>query len=155
MLNGVGVRAVLFFKGYVAGLYLAKRSVTQFDVAAAQGSKRLQLRMLRNASSDNFIDALVPGMRLNVHATELVRLSDRIAQMERTIRVIGNTAVGDVIDFDYLPDMGTTIAVNGARKGTAIAGADFYNAVLGIFIGAHPVDDGLKKSLLGLRERVE
>lgn len=150
MLNGLGVRAVLFFKGYVAGLYLAQRSATQFDVVAAPGPKRLQLRMLRGASSDNFIDALVPGIRQNVNATELARLGERITQMERTIRVIGNTGVGDVIDFDYLPDMGTTIAVNGTRKGSVIVGADFYNAVLGIFIGAHPVDDRLRNSLLGL-----
>jgi hypothetical protein len=150
VLNGLGVRAVLFFKGYVAGLYLSERSTTQLDVVKAPGPKRLRLRMLRNASSDNFIDALVPGIRKNVNATELVRLSERIAQMERTIRGIGNTGVGDVIDFDYLPDMGTTIAVNGVRKGTAIAGADFYDAVLGIFVGAYPVDERLRKSLLGL-----
>lgn len=150
ILNGLGVRAILFFKGYVAGLYLSQKSTTQRDVVAAPGPKRLRLRMLRDASSENFIDALVPGIRENANTTELARLADRIGQMERTITVIGNTEAGDVIDFDYLPDKGTVIAVNGARKGAAIAGADFYNAVLGIFVGTHPVDERLRRNLLGV-----
>lgn len=149
ILNGLGVRAILFFKAYVAGLYLSQKSTTQGDALAAPGPKRLRLRMLRKAGSEDFVDALVPGIRKNVDLAELGRLADRIAQMERTIRVIGNTAVGDVIDFDYLPDRGTTITVNGARKGAAIAGVDFYNAVLGIFVGTYPVDERLRRNLLG------
>jgi len=34
-------------------------------------------------------------------------------------------------------------------KGSAIAGADFFGAVLGIFVGGHPIDARLKKGLLG------
>ena len=51
--------------------------------------------------------------------------------------------------LDYVPDLGTTLAVNGASKGAAIAGADFFTAVLGIFVGDNPVDARLKQGLLG------
>ncbi len=54
-----------------------------------------------------------------------------------------------MIDLDYLPETGTTVAVNGVAKGSPIAGADFYAAVLAIFVGARPVDGSLKKGLLG------
>jgi len=90
-------------------------------------------------------------IRQNVNASELLRLNDRIAKMEHAIRAIGNAVVGDVIDFDYLPEIGTPIAVNGTHTGSAIVGADFYNAVLVIFIGTHPVSDRLRNSLVGFR----
>jgi hypothetical protein len=150
ILNGAGVRAVLIFKGYAAALYLTEKSTTRSAVAQANGSKRLQLRMLRRASAQDFIDAFVPGIRQNVNSKALRRLGDRITQMERIISGIGHAEAGDVIDFDFSPLVGTTVAVNGVRKGAEIVGADFYDAVLGIFVGAYPVDEQLKRGLLGL-----
>ena len=148
-LNGLGLRGVLFIKAYVAGLYLGDKATTLQEVSALPGAKRLQMRMLRGAGPDDFNKALVAGIRKNASDAELARLNDRIEQLERTIRTIGMTAKGDVINLDYVPGLGTTLAVNGASKGAPIAGADFYDAVLGIFIGEHPVDARLKKGLLG------
>jgi hypothetical protein len=39
--------------------------------------------------------------------------------------------------------------VNGAPRGKPIAGEDFYRALLRIWIGDNPVQDDLKKALLG------
>ena len=152
VLNGVGVRAVLIFKGYVAALYLSEKSTTRSAVSQTIGSKRLQLRMLRRATAQDFLDALVPGIHQNVDTKKVPRLGERINQMERIISGIGNTEAGDVIDFDFSPHVGTTVALNGVRKGVAIVGADFYDAVLGIFVGINPVDERLKRGLLGLPE---
>ena len=154
-LNGTAVRAVLIFKGYVAALYLSEKSTSRTAVAQATGSKRLQLRMLRRASAKDFIDAFVPGIQQNVNIVELGRLGDRISQMELIIRGIGNTDAGDVIDFDYLPHVGTSVALNGVRKGEVIVGADFYDAVLDIFVGTNPVDERLKRGLLGLPKSIK
>lgn len=148
-LNGVGTRAVFLFKGYVAGLYLAERTAIAPEAVRADGPKRLQLRMLRNASAGDFVDAMMPGLQKNLSAEDLLRMNDRVILMERMIRSIGNTSAGDVIDFDYLPETGTTVAINGVRVGTVIRGADFYGAILGVFIGANPVDEKLKRGLLG------
>lgn len=148
-LNGLGVRAVFIIKGYVAGLYLNEKAATLQEVAAMPGPKRLQLRMLRSAGPDDFNSALVAGIRKNASEAELARLNERIGQLERTIKAIGLTVTGDVINLDYVPDLGTTLAVNGASKGAAIAGADFFTAVLGIFVGDNPVDARLKQGLLG------
>ena len=38
---------------------------------------------------------------------------------------------------------------NGQPRGAPIPGADFYSAVMRIWLGDKPVDDGLKKGLLG------
>ena len=148
-LNGLGVRAVFILKGYVAGLYLTAPANTAQAVMAAPGPKRLQLRMLLSAGPEDFNKALVSGLRKNATPAELVVLAERIAQLERTINDIGQTVADDVIDLDYVPTQGMTLSVNGQPKGSAIAGADFFEAVLGIFVGAKPVDLRLKNGLLG------
>lgn len=148
-LNGVGLRAVFIIKGYAAGLYLGEKASTWQQVSALAGPKRVQLRMLRHAGPDDFNKALVAGIRKNASEGELAALSERIAQLERTISTLGSTAKGDVINLDYVPQRGTTLSVNGQQKGGEIVGADFYNAVLGIFVGDHPIDARLKKGLLG------
>ncbi|TSA12146.1 MAG: hypothetical protein D4R79_08320 [Comamonadaceae bacterium] len=148
-LNGLGVRKMFFIKAYVAALYLGDRVGSSLEVALMPGPKRLQLRMLQNAGPDDFTSALVTGIRKNTSDAELVRLGDRIAQLQRTINRIGRTVKGDNITLDYLPESGTRLAVNGVSQGQAIAGADFFDALLGIFAGDRPVDSMLKKGLLG------
>ena len=69
--------------------------------------------------------------------------------MELTIRGIGATAKGDTITLDYIPELGTRLAVNGSQYGKVLAGADFYEALLSLFIGNKPVDSQLKRGLLG------
>lgn len=148
-LNGLGLRAVLFIRGYVAGLYLIEKSTVENEVLVSTGPKRIQLRMLREAKAEDFNKALVSGMRRNATEAELTGLRDRLAQLERVIDSIGTVRKGDAITLDYIPERGMTLSVNGAVKGPSIHGADFYRTLLEIFIGDHPVDPRLKKGLLG------
>ena len=148
-LNGLGLRGVMLIKGYVAGLYLTARASNVTDIAATGGPKRLQLRMLRAASPDAFVDALVGGMRKNSSQPEQRLLEDRVAQLTRFIQAAGAARIGDVVNFDYVPEVGTTLTLNGTLQGNPITGADFYLAVLKVFIGEHPVDRKLKQGLLG------
>ena len=148
-LNGLGLRSILFIKVYVAGLYLHEKAATFGVIANMPGAKRLQLRMLRNADADDFIEALVEGIEENSNKAELAQLSARMQQLTRIINAIGSVGAGDSINFDFVPGLGTAVTVNGVKKATVIEGADFYNAVLKIFIGENPVDDRLKAGLLG------
>ena len=148
-LNGLGVRKVFFIKAYVAGLYLHDKAATPHEAVTMSGPKRLQLRMLRSAGSNDFNEALTAGIRNNANAAEKIELAERLQQLELTIRTIGGTEKGDLITLDYIPELGTRLAVNGASQGKVITGADFYEAVLAIFVGNKPVDSQLKKGLLG------
>lgn len=148
-LNGVGVRAVAFIKGYAAGLYLTHKAGTYQQLCATPGPKRLQMRMLREVTPDIFIEALDSGMRKHLDERALRDLAQRKAQLERSIEAFGRTVKGDVVDFDYVPGTGTTLAINGKTNGPAIPGADFYDAVMAIFTGDHAVDKRLRQGLLG------
>ncbi len=77
-LNGTGVRAVAWFKGYAAGLYLADPTQDAAQALAAPGPKRLQIRMLQDVPAAEFEKAFTKGMRRNVAEALLAGLEDRM-----------------------------------------------------------------------------
>ncbi|MET3447524.1 hypothetical protein ABIC76_002858 [Ralstonia sp. 1138] len=149
LLNGTGLRSVFVIKGYVAGLYLPERAKNAAVVLGMKGPKRLQIHPLRDVGADTFIHALNDGIHRNQTEIQVQKLADRLTQLEDAMRQIGSTKRGDTINFDYAPDAGTTISINGVARTKAIPGEDFYQAVLSIFIGNSPVDRDLKNGLLG------
>lgn len=148
-LNGLGLRAVAIIRAYVVGLYLTERANTEQAVLAAPGPKRIEIRMLREASAKDFNRALVRGIRKNAAPEELNRLQERIGHMEDAVNAIGTVREGDRITLDLDPARGMLLSLNGQVRADPIAGADFYAALLRIFVGANPVDQRLKKALLG------
>lgn len=148
-LNGLGVRGIFIFKAYVAGLYLPQKTRQSREVLQQAGPKRLQLRMLMEVGAGDIKKALVDGMRKNVNEAQWSAMQERVSRFSRTIESIGTTRPGDTITLDYLPDQGLLLAVNDVTKGDVIAGADFYNALLSIFVGDDPVDTRLRNGLLG------
>lgn len=148
-LNGTGLRQVFVIKGYAAGLYLPERARNATVVLGSPGPKRLQIRPLREVESAQFVKALNEGLRENHSETQMQLLSYRVAQLERTMSQLGTAQRGDIINFDFTPNGGTAVTLNGIPRGQAIPGEDFYQAVLRIFLGEHPVDRNLKRGLLG------
>ncbi len=149
VLNGVGLRAVAWFKGYAAGLYLAQHATTPEQVLATAGPKRLQMRMLQDVPAGEFVKAIDKGMARNVPPGEQPALEARRAEFDRQVQAVGQVKKGDVVDLDFVPGTGMRFVLNGRERGPAIPGNDFYAAVLLIFIGPKPSDTKLKAGLLG------
>ncbi|HVL10446.1 MAG TPA: chalcone isomerase family protein [Burkholderiaceae bacterium] len=148
-LNGVGLRTVFVIKAYAAGLYLPEKARNAAVVLGMGGTKRLQIKPLREVDADTFIKALSEGIRKNHSEAQIIKLNSRLDQLSETLRMLGKAQKGDTINFDFAPESGTQISINGATKGKPIPGEDFYQAVLRIFIGDQPVDRDLKRGLLG------
>lgn len=148
-LNGLGLRAVAWLKGYIAALYLAQPARTAQAAVAAGGPKRLSLRMLQEAPTTEFTKAIDKGVRRNTPAAEQAALAARVAQWRQAVLDIGRVRPGDTVDLDYLPGSGMTMRYNGAVRGPVIPGEDFFAAVLRIFLGERPADPRLKAGLLG------
>lgn len=149
VLNGVGLRAVAWFKGYAAGLYLGAKASTPAAVLATPGAKRLQLRMLQEVGAQEFVKAIDKGIARNTPAAEQPALDERRAVFDAQVTALGKVRKGDVVNLDFVPGRGMVFSFNGQPRGEAIAGDDFYAAMLGIFIGDQPVDARLKQGLLG------
>ena len=152
-LNGTGLRAVAWFKGFVAGLYLSGRASTPAEVLAQTGPKRLQLRMLQDVPAAEFVKALQKGMHRNASEAERAALAPRVQRFAELIGAVGTVRKGAVIDLDLDPARGLLFTLDGTLRGAAVEGADFYAALLRAFIGEHPYDERLKAGLLGLPVR--
>jgi long-chain acyl-CoA synthetase len=62
VLNGAGVRTKFMVKVYVGSLYVPTKVSTAAAVYA-KAPRRVQLNMLRDAGSDQMVDALVDGLK--------------------------------------------------------------------------------------------
>ena len=148
-LNGVGLRAAFIYKVYLAGLYLPSRAATGAAAIAEPGPKRLQVRLLMDGPSDEFAKAFTGGIAKRTPADQVAAMKDRIDAFDRTLRSVGKVRKGDVVDLDYTPAAGLTMAVNGKAFGAPVPGADLYAALLNIFVGDRPVDARMKAGMLG------
>ncbi|MDH4190390.1 MAG: chalcone isomerase family protein [Betaproteobacteria bacterium] len=148
-LNGAGLRTRFVFDVYVAGLYLAEKKTSTAEVLALPGAKRIWLRLMRDISAQQLLDALNEGMRANVPPAELAAIAAQTAELAATMAAIGQGKKGDSIALDYLPGTGTRVVLNGRELGRAIAGEEFYRALLRVWLGDKPVQESLKRALLG------
>lgn len=151
LLNGVGLRAVAWIKGYAAALYLPAKASEAAQAIATPGPKRLQLRMLREVAAAEFVKAFERGMKRNARSDEYPRLTERMGRFEQFVASTGMVRAGDVIDLDFVPGRGTSLTINGRGIGTPIAGDDFYAILLKMFIGDQVSDTALRAGLLGGR----
>ena len=60
---------------------------------------------------------------------------------------------GDYFYIDYVPNVGSTIVVNGKPASEPIKEPEFFNALMKIWLGDRPADAQLKDSLLGKSAR--
>jgi chalcone isomerase-like protein len=148
VLNGAGLRKRFIFDVYVIGLYLPEKKADTAAVLALAGPKRAAIHMLRNVSADTFTEALVEGLRANTSEAEFKSLEPRVQELSAIMAQIGEAKKGMRIALDWTGS-GTQLVVDGKPAGKPIAGDDFYRALLRIWIGDKPVQDDLKKSLLG------
>jgi hypothetical protein len=145
-LTGAGLRQRFIFDVYAMGLYVRDMKA---DLVMQPGAKRIVIRMLRNVDADTFTEALVDGMRPNHDAATMQALAPRIAELSATMAQLKEAKKGMTITLDWLPGTGTQMGVDGRFTGAPIAGEDFYQALLRIWLGPQPVQDDLKKALLG------
>lgn len=146
-LNGVGLRKRAIFKVYVAGLYVPQKSADAAALLSQKGPRRISITMLRDVDADSFSGALNDGLRANHTEAQVAALKSQIDTLNANLKAVGEAKKGDVIHFEFLPESGTRVTVNGQARGTAIPGEDFFTAVLRIWIGDKPVDADLKKGL--------
>ncbi len=148
-LNGAGLRKMFLVKVYVAGLYLTEKKTSPADILALTGPKRLSVILMRDLSARQLVAALDKGIRENSSATEQLRLKADIEQLTANLLSFRRGRKGDLITFDWLPDAGTLVLVNGEAKGEAIPEGALYRVFLRVWVGDKPTNAGLKKALLG------
>lgn len=149
-LNGAGQRKILMFDVYAMGLYLPKRARSMDEVLAQAGPKRMLMVMLRdNITASQVRDQVVARIGDGSQPTEMSVMKSRIDELDRIIQSESVINRGGTIALDYVPDQGTVIRVNDHLKGKPIEGADFYGALLRIWLGQGAKSSALREALLG------
>ena len=148
-LNGAGIRTRAVFKVYAAGLYVPQKANSAAALLAQKGPRRVAIGMLRNVDADSFAGALNDGLKANLTEQQLAGFKGQVDALNANLKAVGEAKKGDLIHFEFTPEAGTRVLVNGQPRGTAIPGDDFFAAVLRIWIGDKPVDGALKKALVG------
>jgi hypothetical protein len=148
-LNGAGIRTRAVFKVYAAGLYVPQKATSAAALLGQKGPRRVVIGMLRNVDADSFAGALNDGLKANLSEQQLAGFKSQIDALNANLKAVGEAKKGDLIHFEFTPEAGTRVLVNGQARGSAIPGDEFFAAVLRIWIGDKPVDASLKKALVG------
>lgn len=148
VLNGAGMRTRLVFKVYVGALYLPQKTSNVADVVGKSQPRRMTLILQRDVSADQLLEALRAGLAENNSQAELDRIKAPVNEFYAIFKTVGEAKAGQVIHIDYTPAEGTRVLLDNASKGT-IAGEAFNKALLMTWLGDRPVQESLKKAMLG------
>ena len=144
--NGAGIRSKFVVKVYLAMLYLENPSTERDQVIGDSGAKQLIMHFLyKEVGKDALVEAWNDGFSGNGSADQLEAMKTEIAAFNEMFDTVRK---GDRIVLDYIPGTGTTVLINSAPKGT-IAGKEFNDLLLSIWLGDKPVGKKLRDGLLG------
>jgi len=147
-LNGKGIRKRFVFEVYEIGLYLPKKTSSSEEAISGPGEKRVDIRMLRDVTAEQFSEALADGIRANHSEADAKALEPQIGQLAATMAEVKEAKKGMAIALTW-NGKATQVLIDGKPAGTPIEGEEFYRALLRIWLGDKPVQDDLKKALLG------
>jgi hypothetical protein len=146
-LTGVGLRTKVGFSVYTVASYVqdGTRVRGAEDVAKADAVRLLHLVMQRTVQPDDFIDAFRTAVGKSYpegkFATEFTQL----------VNAIGKNAAtkGDHVTLLHMPGEGVRIQVSN-KVDVTIKSPAFSQALWEVYLGAKPLDEGLKEGLVGM-----
>lgn len=142
-LNGMGLRKKFIFNVYVASLYVETKSTNGADILKADEIRRVEMKMLRDLDAKTIVEAIRTGFEKNA-GKNMEGLKDRL---DKFTAKIPDLKKGQALVIQYVPGKGT--AIEGGADSFTAEGKDFADALFSVWIGGTPVDDNLKKGMLG------
>lgn len=145
VLTGMALRRVVFFKVYVAGLYLPVPPDSAEQVLAGDGPRRVVMHFLRGLEAGDLSGAWMEGLEANTPdaGPELRAAFDTLCSW------MADVAEGQEMVVTYEPGTGTSVSLSGALLGT-LPGKAFADALFACWIGPKPgPGKDFKRDLLG------
>ncbi|VAW52892.1 FIG026291: Hypothetical periplasmic protein [hydrothermal vent metagenome] len=150
-LNGMGYRTKFIFDIYVGALYTELKIKSRDAAQKLKGPKRVVMHMVYDkVEREKITNGWNEGFDENNGDEQLKQLQARLKTFNT---FFPDLKKGDVLFFDFIPATGTRVTINGKVKGV-IEGADFYSALLDVWLGKKPADDDLKEAMLGVEEKL-
>lgn len=147
ILNGQGTRTKFFLNLYEAGLYLKEKSRDAAAIVAAEKPMAIRLHITSSMiTSEKMEKATLEGFVKSTGGdTEPIR--DEIDSFVAIFRE--EIKEGDIYDMVYRPGADVTVILKNNDQAAVISGPSFKKALFGIWLSSDPVQESLKKGLLG------
>lgn len=144
-LNGAGIRTKFIFDIYVGALYLPQKTKDVKQALSMAGPKRVLMHFLyAEVEKETLTDGWTEGFENNLSSKHYEALKPRLQDFNKLFVTVKK---GDQILLDYTPTSGTQVTINKQNKGS-VPGADFYQALLMVWLGSDPADEDLKEAML-------
>lgn len=160
-LNGLAAHQELGSEQFIGALYLEATSDDRNIILAADGSKRMELRVTaeNGIAARRFSRMWIEGMAINNTSAVLTDQADNMVRFSNAFK--GKLQKNDVVALSMEPGEGVDIELNGVVLDT-INDDDFFNLLLRTWIGNVPLSSTYRANLLqagsvdsGLRSRFE
>ena len=147
-LNGVGGRSKMWVEVYVQALYLTKLSPDAKYIIESDTEMAVRIHITSSlVSSGKLTRNFNSGFEKSA-GTNFNKLKPKIEAFKSMLS--DDIVKDDVFNLFYNPiDTSVWVYKNDVLKGK-VAGMDFKKALFGIWLSDNPVDEVLKKSLLGI-----
>lgn len=136
------LRYRVFFKGYVAALYLEPGADSATALEAVP--KRLELEYFWDIGGEKFGPVAESALERNLDERSFERLRPQIETLHQSYQ---DVKPGDRYALTYIPGEGTELAKNGVRL-ALVPGEEFAEAYFRIWLGESPLDRDLRDQLL-------
>jgi len=144
--NGVGIRNKMMLSLYECSLYLPQKSNDSAAILDSDQPMAVRIEITsRFVSQSKMIASLNDGFQQST--------GGKTAAIAADIKKFGDCfsdpiKMGDVFILAYAPGTGVVVLKNDQPKG-AVGDLAFKKAMVGIWLGDNPVDQGLRTALLG------
>ncbi|HVL12364.1 MAG TPA: chalcone isomerase family protein [Gemmata sp.] len=149
-LTGAGLRTKIGLGVYAVASYLQEGTAarTADDVVKADAVRLLHLVMERTVAPDDFIGAFKSAVGKSYPADAFA------AEFKQLAAAVGDrsAAKGDHVFLVSVPEAGVRIKL-ADKVDVTIKNPAFARALWEVYLGSKPLDDGLKKSLVGMLPR--
>ena len=145
VLNGAGIRTKFFFDIYIGALYLPSKTQSAQDAIRSKANKRVWMYFLYDEVSKN---KLTHGWTKGFEKNSKANFEQLQARLNQFNSFFHDMKKGDSVAYDFNTDGTTTVIFNDKPVGS-IAGEDFQQALLAVWLGKKPADGDLKEAMLG------
>ena len=148
VLNGEATRSVWGFEVYKIRLYLHETMRDAKQIMGAKSDpKRIEITMVRSVDEEQFSSTVQDNIDHNFSTEEKEKFGGQLSEFLGCFNKGADLEPGNVITIDYTPEEGTVVKLDGRTLDT-IPGADFYHALLRLWIGK-PLQKSIKDGLVG------
>jgi len=146
-LSGAGLRTQFFFNVAVIALYGSPASSETANPFPINFPAVVNIHFLRDLDWDDITAELDFGLKANQTKEEMAALSPAIKQFDEVIKSAGEIKEGSTLSL-LLRDKEVEVRLNKKVLGTNST-QGLSKALLKIWLGEHPIQESVKKALLG------